>query len=51
MSKKKVRAKYNAPGWGHKVGTVYNITATSVTIEFGTHDFIEVPKEDVIFMD
>ena len=45
-----MNVKYNAPGWENRVGKVHSITKDTVVIEFGRHDFVEVPREDVIFL-
>ena len=39
MGKKKVKVKYNAPGWEDRIGTIYSISGDKVTIEFGKHLF------------
>lgn len=50
MRKKKVKVKYNAPGFENKIGTIYNINGDRVTIEFGKHDFIEVYRDEITFV-
>lgn len=36
MGKKKVKVKYNAPGWEDRIGTIYSISGDKVTIELGS---------------
>ena len=48
--KKKVNAKYNAPGWEDRIGTIHSINGDKVTIEFGRHSFIEVYRDEIIFV-
>ena len=50
MGKKKVKVKYNAPGWEDRIGTIYSISGDKVTIEFGKHSFIEVYRDEIIFV-
>jgi len=50
MGKKKVKVKYNAPGWEDRIGTVHSINGDKVTIEFGKHSFIEVYRDEIIFV-
>lgn len=50
MGKKKVKVKYNAPGWEDRIGTIYRIDSDKVTIEFEKHFFIEVYRDDIIFV-
>lgn len=50
MRKKKVKVKYNAPGFKNKIGTIYSINGDRVTIEFGKHNFIEVYRDEIIFI-
>lgn len=48
--KKGTLVKYKAPGWENKIGKIYSINGDRVTIEFGKHDFIEVYRDEVIFV-
>lgn len=50
MGKKKVKVKYNAPGWEDRIGNIYSISGDKVTIEFGKHSFIEVYRDEIIFV-
>lgn len=50
MGKKKVKVKYNAPGWEDRIGTIHSISGDKVTIEFGKHSFIEVYRDEIIFV-
>lgn len=50
MRKKKVKVKYNAPGWENKIGKIYSINGDKVTIEFDKHDFVEVYRDEIIFI-
>lgn len=50
MGKKKVKVKYNAPGWEDRIGTIYSISGDKVTIEFGKQSFIEVYRDEIIFV-
>lgn len=50
MGKKKVKVRYNAPGWEDRTGTIYSISGDKVTIEFGKHFFIEVYRDGIIFV-
>ena len=50
MGKKKVKVKYNAPGWEDSTGIIYSISGDKVTIEFGKHSFIEVYRDEIIFL-
>lgn len=50
MRKKKVKVKYNAPGWENRIGTIYSINGDKVTIEFDKHDFVEVYRYEITFV-
>lgn len=50
MRKKKVKVKYKAPGWEDRIGVIHHINGDKVTIEFGEHFFIEVYREEIIFL-
>lgn len=50
MRKKKVKVKYNAPGWEDRIGTIYSINGDRVTIEFGKYSFIEVYRDEITFV-
>jgi hypothetical protein len=50
MRKKKVKVKYKAPGFENKIGTIYSINGDRIMIEFGKHDFIEVYRDEIIFI-
>lgn len=50
MRNKKVKVKYKAPGFENKIGTIYSINGDRIMIEFGKHDFIEVYRDEVIFV-
>lgn len=50
MKKKKVNVKYNAPGWEDRIGSIHSINGDKVTIEFGKHSFIEVYRDEIIFV-
>lgn len=50
MKKKKVKVKYNSPGWEDRIGTIYSINGDRVTIEFGKHSFIEVYRDEITFV-
>ncbi len=50
MRKKKVKVKYKAPSWEDRIGVIHHINGDKVTIEFEKHSFIEVYRDEIIFV-
>lgn len=48
--KKGTLVKYKAPGWENKIGKIYSVSGDKVMVQFGKHDFVEVYRDEIIFV-